>query len=57
MRRDEVVVVSATVVTDDPEHIARAAEVFGRACAGLVLEGMSVSLSLGRGDAEEVTEP
>ncbi|HZN75884.1 MAG TPA: hypothetical protein VFC00_30000 [Micromonosporaceae bacterium] len=40
------IVVSATVVTDDPGHAARAAEVLARAAAGLVLEGITVSVSM-----------
>jgi hypothetical protein len=40
------VVISATVVTDDPEHLVKAAEVLGRAAAGLGLEGIDVSLSI-----------
>lgn len=40
------IVVSATVVTDDQEHAARTAEVLARAVTGLVLEGVSGSLSL-----------
>lgn len=40
-------VVSLSVVTDDPEAAARSAEVMARAAAGLALEGLSVSLSLG----------
>lgn len=40
-------VVSLTLVTEDPEAAARSAEVMARAAAGLALEGLSVSLSLG----------
>lgn len=54
MKLEDTVVVSLTVVTDNPEHITKAAEVMGRAGAGLLLDGMSVSLTMGRGDAEEV---
>jgi hypothetical protein len=39
-------VISATVVTDDHEQAARAAEVLARACSGLVLDGVSVNLSM-----------
>ncbi len=42
-----IVVVSATVVTENPEHAARAAEVLARAAAGLVLDGINVNVSLG----------
>lgn len=41
------VVISATVVTDNPEHAARAAEVLARAAAGLVLDGIDVSVAMG----------
>lgn len=44
---------SATVVTADHEEAAKAAEVFARACTGLVLEGISVSLSMGMPDEED----
>jgi hypothetical protein len=48
-----VIVVSATVVTENPEHAARAAEVLARAAAGLVLDGISVNVSLGIPDDDE----
>ena len=51
-----VIVVSATVVTDNPEHAARAAEVLARAAAGLVLDGISVNVSLGIPD-DDPEEP
>lgn len=54
MKDEETMVISATVVTDNEEHAARAAEVLARAATGLVLDGMSVSVSLMRSDAEEV---
>lgn len=47
------IVVSATVVTDDPTHAARAAEVLARAAAGLVLDGISVTVSLGVPEEDE----
>lgn len=47
------IVVSATVVTEDPEHAAQAAEVLARAAAGLVLAGISVNVSLGVVEDEE----
>lgn len=56
MNIDDAVVVSLTVVTDNHEHILKAAEVMGRAGAGLVLDGITVSLSMGRGDAEPVED-
>ncbi|HEU4543005.1 MAG TPA: hypothetical protein VFR23_17880 [Jiangellaceae bacterium] len=40
-------VISATVVTDDATKAARAAEVLARAAAGLVLDGIDVSVSMG----------
>lgn len=43
----QTIVISATVVTEDTTHATRAAEVLARAAAGLVLEGMNVSVSLG----------
>jgi hypothetical protein len=49
----ETIVVSASVVTEDQSQAARAAEVLARAAAGLVLEGISVSVSLSRVDDEE----
>lgn len=47
------VVISATVVTDNPDHAARAAEVLARAAAGLVLDGVPVNVSLGVPDDED----
>lgn len=46
-------VVSLTVVSDQPEVVARAAEVMGRAAAGLALEGIMVNLSMGTPSAED----
>lgn len=40
-------VVSLAVVSTEPEHITRAAEVMARAAAGLALEGIQVALNLG----------
>ena len=49
-------VVSLTVVSDQPEVVARAAEVMGRAAAGLALEGIMVNLSMGTpGDEDDDT--
>lgn len=42
------VVVSLTLVTKNQADIARAMETFGRAAAGLALEGISTSLSATR---------
>lgn len=52
-------VVSFTVVTDNPPDVIRATEVLGRAATGLVLEGISVSITLGQveDDEAEVEEP
>jgi hypothetical protein len=47
------IVVSATVVTSDPEHVVKSAEAFGRAIAGLALEGISVGLSIGTVEDED----
>lgn len=46
------VVVSATVVTSNQHDVARAAEVFGRAIAGLALDGISAALNCGVVDDE-----
>jgi hypothetical protein len=42
-----MMVISVGVVTDDPVHAVKAAEVFARAAAGLVLEGINVSVNMG----------
>jgi hypothetical protein len=52
-RVSTTIVISASVVTENPDHPAKAAEVFGRAAAGLVLEGIAVSVSMGVPDDEE----
>jgi hypothetical protein len=49
----DVVVISATVVTKNPDHVAKAAEVLARAAAGLALEGIDVSLSFGIPEDDE----
>jgi hypothetical protein len=46
-------VVSLTVVSTEAEHITRAAEVMARAAAGLALEGIMVSLTLGTPSDED----
>lgn len=46
------VVVTAAVVSDNPEHITRAFEAFSRAAAGLALEGVAVYLEAGAPDDE-----
>ena len=43
---DDDIVISASVVTNNPEHATRAAEVFARAAAGLVLDGVGVSIGM-----------
>jgi hypothetical protein len=40
------VFVSASVITRVPEHALKAAEVLGRAAAGLLLDGISVSVNM-----------
>jgi hypothetical protein len=50
------IVVSLTVVTDDPEHATRAAEAMARVATGLVLDRINVSLSLGVAEDEEETD-
>lgn len=40
-------VVSATVVTEDPEHVVKVAEAFSRVAAGLGVQGISVTVSIG----------
>lgn len=54
MTPDDTMVISATVVTDDPEKAARAGEVLSRASIGLVLDGITVMVSLSRADADPV---
>lgn len=46
-------VVSATVITTNADHVARATEAFGRAAAGLALEGMSVSVTVATLDDDD----
>jgi hypothetical protein len=46
-------VVSLTVVSEDPNAVTRAAEVMARAAAGLALERIMVSLTLGTPDEDE----
>jgi hypothetical protein len=50
-------VVSFTVVTDDQNEAARAAEVMARAATGLALEGTMISLTIGTVDDDEDAEP
>ena len=49
----QTAVVSLTVVTDRPDHVVRASEVFARAAAGLTLEGVNVSLHFSVEDDDE----
>jgi len=44
---DPLMVISATVVTANSEHAAKAAEILARAAVGLVLDGIDVSVSMG----------
>jgi hypothetical protein len=53
MDYDKATVVSVSVVSENPEHIVKAAEVFARAAAGLVLDGIMVNLSMGQGEDED----
>lgn len=46
-------VILASVVTDNPEHAAKAAEVLARALAGLALEGITVGLNMSQQEDEE----
>jgi hypothetical protein len=48
-------VVSATVVTDNEDQVAKAAEVFARAITGLALDGISVAVHIGTADEGEET--
>lgn len=40
-------VINCTVITGDPEKIARAGEALARAAAGLALEGIDVNVHFG----------
>lgn len=51
-----MIVISATIVTDNPSHATRAAEVLARAAAGLVLDGVPVNVHMGHADDDEETE-
>ncbi len=48
-------VVQALVITDDPGHATKAAEVMARAAAGLLLDGIDVRIDLST--AEECDDP
>lgn len=56
MKSDDTIVVSATVVTDEEAHAARVMEAFARAATGLALEGMLVSVTISKGQQEEVED-
>ena len=56
MTADQSIVVSATVVTEDEVHAARVMEAFARAATGLALEGMLVSVTISRGEHEEIDD-
>lgn len=45
--------VSVYVFTDDTAAVARAAEVLGRAVAGLALDGIRATLNVGPNDDDE----
>ena len=51
------ILISASVRTDDRDHALRAAEVLARAAAGLFLNGVSVSVSVGRPPDDEDDDP
>jgi len=46
-------VISLTIVTEQPEKVARAMEVFGRAAVGLSMEDLFVSISVSRTSDED----
>lgn len=50
-------VVSLTVVTEDPNEATRTAEVMARAATGLALEGIRVSLTIGTVDDVDDADP
>lgn len=54
MEIENVMSISATVITDNQEHAVKAAEVLARAAAGLVLEGIAVNISMIKGNVEEI---
>lgn len=49
--------VSAYVASDDPEHVARAAEVFARAVTGLALDGIEATLTIAPDTTPEEEAP
>lgn len=56
MTRDDAIVVSASVVTANEAHATRAVEAFARAATGLAFEGLLVSVTVSRGEQEEVCD-
>lgn len=46
MTAEPTLAVSANVYTSDPQAVAKAAEVLGRAVAGLAMDGISANLSV-----------
>ena len=50
------ILVKAVVLTDNPSHAARAAEVIARAASGLALEGLFISMSIGRGSDDDLID-
>lgn len=45
--------IAASVITRVPEHALKASEVLARAAAGLILDGISVSVNMHTIDPEE----
>lgn len=45
--------IGASVITRDPEHALKASEVLARAAAGLILDGISVSVNMHTIDPDE----
>jgi hypothetical protein len=57
MTRDDAIVISTSVVTDDQTLAARTVEAFARTATGLALEGLLVSVTVSRGEQDTVDEP
>lgn len=53
MAATKAIVISASVVADNHDQAARAAEVLARAVTGLALEGISVGISMTQAEDEE----
>lgn len=56
MNSDDTIVVSTSVVTDEPEKAVRVVDAFARTAAGLALEGLLVSVTISKGDQETVDD-